>query len=169
MRTDRVYQLKELNEVEEKKRKGKEVLAEEPQRKKWVSEDDTIEFIKTLKRGEYSIVKQLKKQPAQISRLSLLLSSEMHRDALLKILNEAHVPEGTATKDLAHMVGQIAETKTITFNEDELTPNGTGHTKSLHIVVECKGMIIFPVLIDIRFTLNVCPKLTLSCIKLMIL
>lgn len=53
------------------------------------------------------MVEQLKKQPAQISILSLLLSSEAHRDALLRILNESHVPEGTATKDLEHIVGQI--------------------------------------------------------------
>lgn len=36
-RTGRVYQPKEMNQAEEKKRKGKEVLAEEPQRKKRVS------------------------------------------------------------------------------------------------------------------------------------
>lgn len=47
----------------------------------------------TLKRSEYSVVKQLKKQPAQISILSLLMSSEAHRDALLKILNDPMSPK----------------------------------------------------------------------------
>lgn len=60
---------------------------------------------------------------------------------LLKILNESHVPEGIATKDLEQVVGQIVGSA-ITFNEDELTLEGTGHVKLLHISVECKGMII---------------------------
>lgn len=59
-----------------------------------------------------------------ISILSLLLSSEAHRDALLKILNESHVPEGTATKDLEHTVGQIVGMNIIAFNEDETHPGG---------------------------------------------
>lgn len=34
-------------------------------------------------------------------------------------------------KELEQIVGQIVETNTITFNEDELTPEGIGH-------VECR-------------------------------
>lgn len=44
----------------------------------------------------------------------------------------------------------------------KLTPEGTGHVKSLHIVVECKGMIISRVLIHNGSALNVCPMVTLS-------
>lgn len=40
------------------------------------------------------------------------------------------------TKDLQQIVLQIVGTNMITFNEDELTPEGTGHFKSLYIVVE---------------------------------
>lgn len=58
-------------------------------------------------------------------------------------------------KDFEHIVGQITGMNTITFNEHELTPEGTGHIKSLHITVECKGMIISLVLIDNGFALNV--------------
>lgn len=47
-----------------KGKEGKDVLAEEPQIKKWVNEDESMEFIKTLKRSEYSIFEQLKKLPA---------------------------------------------------------------------------------------------------------
>lgn len=60
-------------------------------------------------------------------------------------------------KDLEHIVGQIVGTKTITLNEYELTPVGTWHVNSVHIAVECHGMIISRVLIDNEFTLNVCP------------
>lgn len=43
------------------KRKGKEALVEELQKKKLVSKDDTAEFIKALKRSRYSVVEQMKK------------------------------------------------------------------------------------------------------------
>lgn len=137
-----MYQPKDLIEAEEKKRKGKKALAEEPKRKKRVSEDDIAEFIKTLKRSEYLVFEQLKKQPTQIFILSLFLSSQTHRDAFLKVLTESHVPKGIATKDIKQIVGQIVETNTITFNENELTLEGTRHVKSLHIAVEGKGMVI---------------------------
>lgn len=54
---------------------------------------------KTLKRSEYFVVEQLKKQLVQISILSLLLLFETHRDALLKFLNESHISE-------SHILGQ---------------------------------------------------------------
>lgn len=60
-------------------------------RKKKCRRDETVEFIETLKRSEYSVVEQLKRLSAQISIPSLLLSSETHLDALLKILNESYV------------------------------------------------------------------------------
>lgn len=65
----------------------------------------------------------------------------------MKILNEANVPEGIATKDLEQIVGQIVGNNTITLNKDELTPKGIGHIKS-YIAVKCKGMIISRVPID---------------------
>lgn len=54
------------------------------------------------------------------------------------------------------------QTNTITFNEDELILEGTGHVKSLPIVVECRGMINSMVLTDNGSATNVCPVITLS-------
>lgn len=54
------------------------------------------------------------------------------------------------------------QTNTITFNEDELTLEGTGHVKSLHIAVECRGMINSRVFTDNGSATNVCPAITLS-------
>lgn len=59
-------------------------------------------------------------------------------------------------KDLEYIVGQVTGMNTITINKDELTPEGTGHVKSLHITIECKGMIISRVLIDNGSALSVC-------------
>lgn len=55
-------------------------------------------------------------------------------------------------------------TNIITFNEDELTQEGTRHIKSLHITLECWGMIISRVIIANRSALNVFLAMTLSMI-----
>lgn len=67
--------------------------------------------------------------------------------ALLKSLNEFHVPESIIMKDLENIIRQISANNTITFLEEELTLEGTRHTKSLHIAVDCWGMVIVRVLI----------------------
>lgn len=78
-----MYKPEELVEADGKKRKGNGRAIEEPQTMKKVNDEETMEFIKTLKRNEYLVVAQLKKLPAQISILSLLFSSKEHREALL--------------------------------------------------------------------------------------
>lgn len=80
------------------------MLVGEPQKEKRSSEDETVELLKTLKRSEYSVLEQLKKLSVQISILSFMLSSEAHRNALVKILNESHILRGIATKDFKQIV-----------------------------------------------------------------
>lgn len=86
----------------------------------------------------------------RISILSLLLSSNGHKDALLKTLNESYLRY------------EVIRTNTITFTKDKVAFDGTRYVKSLHIFIECKGMIITQVLIDNGFALNVCPYVTLE-------
>ncbi|KAA3480071.1 hypothetical protein EPI10_020531 [Gossypium australe] len=56
-----------------------------------INEKEVKEFLKFLKHSEYNVVEQLHKQPARISVLALLLSSETHRNELMKVLNETYV------------------------------------------------------------------------------
>lgn len=80
------------------------MLDEEPQRKKRVSEGDTVEFIKTLYKSEHSVVEQLKKAaPTDLysAPLTFLRSTP---GCVVKILNESYVPDGIATKDLGQIV-----------------------------------------------------------------
>ncbi|XP_040934491.1 uncharacterized protein [Gossypium hirsutum] len=73
--------------VEPTKTKGVEVEKEKETEipiNELVKEEEAKEFLKFLKHSGYSVVEQLRKQPACISVLALLLSSEVHRDALLK-------------------------------------------------------------------------------------
>ncbi|XP_017647675.2 uncharacterized protein LOC108487845 [Gossypium arboreum] len=67
--------------VEEMKEKATKLVNE------LVNEEEAKEFLKFLKHSEYSVVEQLRKQPARILVLALLLSSEVHRSALMKVLN----------------------------------------------------------------------------------
>ncbi|XP_016711541.2 uncharacterized protein [Gossypium hirsutum] len=46
-----------------------------------VNEEEANDFLKFLKHSEYNVVEQLRKQPARISVLALLLSSKVHRGA----------------------------------------------------------------------------------------
>jgi hypothetical protein len=78
--------------VREKTEGNRETAVEDPTKTK-VAEDEAADFLRIIKSSEYSVVKQLSKMPSHISVLALLLASESHRKALLKVLNEAYVPE----------------------------------------------------------------------------
>ncbi|XP_040932151.1 uncharacterized protein [Gossypium hirsutum] len=99
-------------DVKAEKEKETEVLINEP-----VKEEEAKEFLKFLKHSEYSVVEQLRKQPVRISVLALLLSSEVHRDVLLKVLNETYV------------------THDISVNKLDRLPIDSSHMKTCHSVV----------------------------------
>ncbi|XP_052876239.1 uncharacterized protein LOC108451034 [Gossypium arboreum] len=127
-----------------------------------VNEEEAKEFLKFLKHSEYSMVEQLRKQPARISVLALLLSSEVHRSALMKVLNETYVANDISVNKLDRLVSNISVDNYIFFNDDEIPPGGMGSTKALHITIRCKGYTLPVVLIDNGSALNVLPLTTLN-------
>ncbi|XP_017635791.1 uncharacterized protein LOC108477815 [Gossypium arboreum] len=127
-----------------------------------VNEEEAKEFLKFLKHSEYSVVEQLRKQPARISVLALLLSSKVHRSALMKVLNEIYVPNDISVNKLDRLVNNISADNYIFFNDDEIPPGGMGSTKALHITTRCKGYMLPSVLIDNGSALNVLPLTTLN-------
>jgi len=143
-----------------RKEKGKEVvdLGKELEVNKPVTEKEFNEFLKLIKHSKYCIVDQLKKTPVRISLMSLILSSEPHRNALQKVLNEAYVPQDIEQKTMEHLVGRIHATNYLYFTADELDVEGIGHNKPLYITVRCKDYLIGKVLIDNGSALNVLPK-----------
>ncbi|XP_070041174.1 uncharacterized protein [Nicotiana tomentosiformis] len=116
---------------------------------------------KKLQAREYYVVDHLNKTHAQISILSLLQNSEAHRNALMKVFNEAYVPNNITSGD-ANMVGQVLENHKITFHEDELPPEGLSHNRTLDITVQCEDKFIARVLIDGGSSFNICPLTTLK-------
>ncbi|XP_052486354.1 uncharacterized protein LOC128041074 [Gossypium raimondii] len=109
-----------------------------------------------------SINEQLHKQPARISVLALLLNSEVHRNALMKVLNETNVANDISIHKLDRLVNNISADNFIFFNDDEIPPGGMGSTKALHITTSCKGYTLPGVLIDNGSILNVLPLSTLN-------
>jgi len=64
----------------QKKAKGKDVtdLPTTYKVNKLVSKEKATEFLKLMKHSEYSMIDQLKKTPARIYSMSLILSLELH-------------------------------------------------------------------------------------------
>ena len=77
---------------DQRRTRGKDMVEVEEVNKP-VSDEEANEFLKLMKHSEYSVVDQLKKTHAKISLLSLVLSLELHRNTLQKVLNEAYVPQ----------------------------------------------------------------------------
>ncbi|XP_050908928.1 uncharacterized protein LOC127122670 [Lathyrus oleraceus] len=96
------------------------------------------EFLRIIK-SEYKLVDHLQQTPSKISILSLLLSSEGHREALLKILKRAYVPQEITVNQLETVVSNVNANHGLGFTDLDLTVDGRNHNKALHILMECKG------------------------------
>nr|XP_025884578.1 uncharacterized protein LOC112940521 [Solanum lycopersicum] len=143
--------------VELRKTKNDQIQMKSP-----VTEGEAEEFLTKMKLSDYSVVEQLRKTPSQISLLSLLIHSDEHRKAVMKILNEAHVPRKVTVSQLEKIAGRIFEVNRITFSDDELPKEGTGHNQGLHITVKCELSYVTQVLIDGGSGANICPLSTLQ-------
>ncbi|XP_069145404.1 uncharacterized protein [Solanum lycopersicum] len=93
----RCYTPEELAFGGQKKDKGKRPL----------SEEEAEEFWRKMLPKDYSIVKHLEKTLAQISVWSLLMRSQLHRQALMKALDDMCVPLGTSSDNVATIINQL--------------------------------------------------------------
>ncbi|XP_057965264.1 uncharacterized protein LOC131155835 [Malania oleifera] len=154
-RSGRVYTPKVLEKVQPSQEQDRNL-------KKPVQSQEAEEFLKIIKHSEYNIIDQLKKMPAHISVLSLLLSSEAHREALLKALNQAYIPQDISIDNFNHVIGGLTATNYITFADEEIPVEGQGHNQALHVSAKCRDHMIARVLIDNGSSLNVMPMTTLQ-------
>ncbi|XP_019239208.1 PREDICTED: uncharacterized protein LOC109219223 [Nicotiana attenuata] len=89
--------------------------------KKSLTEEEDEEFLKKMKVQDYSNMEQLRKTPAQISLLSLLIHSDEHCRALMKILNEVHVPDKITVHHLEKVASKIFEVNKLSIWPVEFT------------------------------------------------
>lgn len=99
---------------------------------------------------------------SKISMLSLLMCLEAHRDALVKFLREAHVPQEVSVCQFKEVVKNIGDNISLGFNDDELPSKGRNHNKDLHIYIKCVDTILSRVLVETGSSLNILPKSSLS-------
>ncbi|XP_038679469.1 uncharacterized protein LOC119980745, partial [Tripterygium wilfordii] len=118
------------------------------------------EFLKIIRQSEYMIVDQLKKTPAKISILELIMSSEPHRQVLMRMLNQAYVSDKIPTDSFNGIVGNVLASHLLSFTEDDIPPEGMGHNKALHISAMCRGKELASILVDNGSSLNILPKET---------
>ncbi|XP_050889760.1 uncharacterized protein LOC127095058 [Lathyrus oleraceus] len=124
--------------------------------------DEVEEFLRLIKKSDYKVVDQLNQTPSKISMLALLMSSEAHREALMKFLRTAHVPQEISVNQFEAVVANISASSCLGFNDDELPPEGRNHNKALHISIECVDTVLSRVLVDTGSSLNILPKNSLS-------
>nr|XP_033514072.1 uncharacterized protein LOC117278724 isoform X1 [Nicotiana tomentosiformis]XP_033514073.1 uncharacterized protein LOC117278724 isoform X2 [Nicotiana tomentosiformis] len=150
----------------EELRKAKSFQDSQMPVKKPVTEEEAEEFLKKMKVQDYSIAEQLRKTPAQISLLSLLIHLDEHRNTMLEILNEAHVPDKNKVNHLEKIASKIFEANTITFSDDELPMEGTEHNRALYLTVKCEDSVVTRVLVDNGSSETIFPLSTLQNLKI---
>ncbi|KAK9993580.1 hypothetical protein SO802_023283, partial [Lithocarpus litseifolius] len=91
-----------------------------------------------------------------------MLSSKVHREALLKVLKETHVPTGITDSSFKGMVSLVLATNQLSILDDELPLEGRDHILPMYIVAKCEDMIVARVLIDNGLALKVCLMATLE-------
>ncbi|KAI4372927.1 hypothetical protein MLD38_011107 [Melastoma candidum] len=132
-------------------------LQAESSKPKAPSNEQIWKVIYAVKESYYNIVKQLRKQPAHISLLDLIHSSDKHREMLEKFLPEVHVPEQVEVNALdSYMNGMLAN-NAITFSEDDLPEQGSDHNSALFITLKCRDTTVSKVLIDGGSGVNIIP------------
>ncbi|XP_016507809.2 uncharacterized protein LOC107825451 [Nicotiana tabacum] len=134
--------------------------------KKSVTVEEAKEFLRKMKVQDYSIMEQLRKTPAQISLLSLLIHSNEHRRALMKILNEAHVSNKITVNYLEKIANKIFEANRIAFLDEELPLEGTEHNRAFYLTVKCEDSTVSRVLVDNDSSANICALSTLQKLKI---
>ncbi|XP_050916030.1 uncharacterized protein LOC127131136 [Lathyrus oleraceus] len=85
-----------------------------------------------------------------------------HKDALLKILKRAYVPQEITVNQLETVVSSVKASHGLGFTDLDLTMDGRNHNKALHISMECKGAVLSHALVDTGSSLNVLPKKALA-------
>src|ERR1051325_7622699 len=120
------------------------------------------ETLKIIKRSDYKVVDQLSQTPAKISILSLLRSSEAHKLALLKFLDDSYVAEDITINQLDVAISSLNDDSCLSFTNADLPQNGGNHNTALHISVTCGGTTLASVLVGTGSALNVIPKTTLA-------
>ncbi|KAM3324357.1 hypothetical protein P3S67_005508 [Capsicum chacoense] len=124
------------------------VLWKDQNSRRNITDAKAAEFWKKMQPKDYSVEDQLKKTSAQISVMSLLMSSKAHRNALMEVLYGVNIPKETTNKILAASIERVVEANKVSFHDDESSSEKGAHNKALYIVVIYHDKFVNRVLID---------------------
>jgi len=124
--------------------------------------EDSDEILKLIKRSEYKIIDQLLQTPSKISIMSLLVNSDAHKEALMKVLYQAYVDHDVILGQFGSIVGNVTACNNLGFNDEDLPAEGKNRNLALHISVKSKSDSLSNVLIDTGSSLNVMSMTTLK-------
>ncbi|XP_070020406.1 uncharacterized protein [Nicotiana sylvestris] len=110
-----------------------------------------------------SEVKPVEKSTSERSMIKLSGTNDEHRQALMKILNEAHVK--ISVNHLEKIANKIFEVNRVSFSDDELPMEGTEHNRALYLTVKCEDSMVTQVLVNNGSNANICPLSTLNKLK----
>ncbi|RVW76165.1 hypothetical protein CK203_044221 [Vitis vinifera] len=95
----------------------------------------------------------LRQPPPAAAARPLGASSSTHQDALTRALSQIRVDTTTTPEGLIHMM-TAGRATCIVFSDDDLPPEGSGHTRPLYISIGCSGRRVPSVLLDNGSALN---------------
>ena len=137
-------------------RSGKDYKPAKKQVEKPMEREEIIKEKDSDEPDDDLILEQLKKAKENVSIWKLLMHSNSHREALVKVLAKMNI-QTTATPKA--MVAKVIENKqgVITFSDVDLPMEGRNHNRALFILVEVRGKRTNYVMVDDESTINVCP------------
>ena len=83
------------------------------------------------------------------------MSSKLHRQSLMKALEDMYVPVGTSSDNVVVVIHQVVRGYRISFCDDEFPFEGRSNNKALHITVICCRKVVNRVLVDDGSGLNI--------------
>lgn len=119
-----------------------------------VSKDDIKEFLRKMKHPKDVVYDDLEEALRKVSLLDLILNPKEHAEVAVKILVEGFVDKDIMVTKFEELTILLANDK-ITFPDNDIPFEGTGHVKALHITVQSEGYLIGSVLIDGGSALNI--------------
>ncbi|XP_050919689.1 uncharacterized protein LOC127137259 [Lathyrus oleraceus] len=123
---------------------------------------DGEEFLRLIQKSDYKVVNHLLQTQSKIFVLSLLLNSEAHRKALLKVLGQAYVNPDVTVDQFDHVVRNITSCIILSFYDNVLPTEGKYHNNAVYISMGYQKDSLSHVLVDTDSSLNVMPKITLA-------
>ena len=103
---------------------GRFAKEEDDLRKKGISSEEAIEFMRIIQQSEFKVIEQLNKTPARIFLSGLLMNFEPHRALLVKILKEAHVAQDISVEGFRGIINNIMGNNYLTFPDEEIPVEG---------------------------------------------